>query len=417
MSAAILSGGAGESARSRVLFVHAHPDDESIVTGGTIATLVDAGAGVTVVTCTRGEKGEVIPPELAHLEGDEDALAACREGEIAQAMAVLGVADHRFLGNPDARIVDGEPRRYRDSGMVWGAQGPEPLDAVATDSLCAASIGEVAADIATVIAVTGAHTVISYDENGGYGHPDHVATHRAARRAAEVMGVPFFAITPDGSTRVDTDGVYSRKIAALECYRTQLAVEGDELRMPGGQVEAISRVEAFERLDAPGAAAPASPPGWRELGTGSRIAACVVAVALGGVLAMLGTVAHQVTIAAFGADLPIGLALSLVTVVLLLAGFRLAFDTRVLAACASAALLAVISVLSAESAGGSVLIDASPLAYWWVYAPVAIAFVVLAWPKVAGLRRVAAGGDPPRPGQRERVRLESRIESKGNTVP
>src|SRR5690606_31265526 len=110
-----------------VVFVHAHPDDETISTGGTIASLVEAGVGVTVVTCTRGERGEVIPPELQHLEGDGPALAGVREGELAAAMAALGVTDHRYLGDSNARAAGLAPRRYADSGMVWGADGrPEP---------------------------------------------------------------------------------------------------------------------------------------------------------------------------------------------------------------------------------------------------------------------------------------------------
>ena len=103
----------------RVLFVHAHPDDETIATGGTIAALVDAGAEVTIVTCTRGELGEVMPDDLARLRGDEAALAAHREGEIAEAMRDLGVRDHRFLGDPEARTHGLPARVYRDSGMVW----------------------------------------------------------------------------------------------------------------------------------------------------------------------------------------------------------------------------------------------------------------------------------------------------------
>ena len=87
----------------RVLFVHAHPDDESITTGGTMALLVERGSQVTLVTCTRGERGEVIPADLAGLEGDGAALATVRTEELATALAALGVVDHRFLGGPGAR--------------------------------------------------------------------------------------------------------------------------------------------------------------------------------------------------------------------------------------------------------------------------------------------------------------------------
>ncbi|MGO1878671.1 MAG: PIG-L family deacetylase, partial [Brevibacterium yomogidense] len=84
-----------------VLFVHAHPDDESIATGGTLAHLVRAGARVVVLTATRGEGGEVIGEQLAHLAGDRQGLAAHREGELAAAMRAVGVTDHRFLGSTD----------------------------------------------------------------------------------------------------------------------------------------------------------------------------------------------------------------------------------------------------------------------------------------------------------------------------
>ncbi|MBE8146215.1 PIG-L family deacetylase [Brevibacterium casei] len=82
----------------RILFVHAHPDDETIATGGTIAALAAEGDQVTVLTATRGEGGEVIPPEMKALEGDRAGLASVRESEIAEAMRSLGVTDHRFLG-------------------------------------------------------------------------------------------------------------------------------------------------------------------------------------------------------------------------------------------------------------------------------------------------------------------------------
>src|SRR5690606_34212540 len=185
-----------------VLFVHAHPDDETISTGGTIATLVDAGVEVTVVTCTRGERGEVIPAGLAHLEGNGPELAEHREGELAEAMRVLGVEDHRYLGDHGARLADLPPRRYLDSGMVWGDSGkPQPVPDLDSKALCSAPTEEVAADIAAVIAAIQPDAVVSYDADGGYGHPDHIRAHVAARRAADVMAVPFYAVLPPQATR------------------------------------------------------------------------------------------------------------------------------------------------------------------------------------------------------------------------
>ena len=104
-----------------MLLVHAHPDDETITNGATMARYVAEGAHVTLITCTRGEMGEVIPSELAHLAADQqDTLGEHRVGELAAAMAALGVTDHRFLDELGGPF---EPVRYRDSGMAWGPDG------------------------------------------------------------------------------------------------------------------------------------------------------------------------------------------------------------------------------------------------------------------------------------------------------
>src|SRR4030088_381950 len=98
------------SAARRLLLVHARPDDEVIGTGATMAGYAAEGVHVTLVTCTAGEEGEVLVPELAHLAADrEDRLAPVRVVELANAMTALGVPDHRFLGGVG---------RYRDSGMM-----------------------------------------------------------------------------------------------------------------------------------------------------------------------------------------------------------------------------------------------------------------------------------------------------------
>ena len=129
-----------------LLLVHAHPDDETINNGATMAKYVSEGVRVTLVTCTRGEEGEVLIPDLAHLASShKDQLGLHRETELADAMAALGVTDFRFLGAPD--------RKWRDSGMM----GTEPNNR-------------------------------TYDEFGGYGHPDHIQAHRVAMRAAELAG-------------------------------------------------------------------------------------------------------------------------------------------------------------------------------------------------------------------------------------
>lgn len=173
-----------------VLFVHAHPDDESIATGGTLAHLVRAGARVVLLTATRGEGGEVIGEEFAHLEGDRAGLAAHREQELAAAMGALGVSDHRFLGSTYPEVSAGHPsRRFEDSGMVWGEDGHAHAPASMPDTaLCAADLDEVSGRIAAVIAELDPHLVITYGADGGYGHPDHRRCHDATVRALRMGG-------------------------------------------------------------------------------------------------------------------------------------------------------------------------------------------------------------------------------------
>ena len=156
----------------RMLLVHAHPDDETINNGATMAMYADLGAEVTLITCTRGEEGEVLIPELAHLAANQsDALGPHREIELADAMRALGVSDHRFLGT--------DSLKFRDSGMM----GTEPNNR--PDVFWQAQVESAAELLVTVIDEIKPHVLITYDEFGGYGHPDHIQAHRVAMRASE----------------------------------------------------------------------------------------------------------------------------------------------------------------------------------------------------------------------------------------
>ncbi|MEH0446178.1 N-acetyl-1-D-myo-inositol-2-amino-2-deoxy-alpha-D-glucopyranoside deacetylase [Streptomyces sp. B21-102] len=153
----------------RLLLVHAHPDDESINNGATMARYAAEGVHVTLVTCTLGERGEVIPPELRHLTGA--ALGEHRRGELAAAMAELGVDDFRLLGGAG---------RYGDSGMMGLADNDDPA------SFWQADVDDAAAHLVEVILEVRPQVLVTYDEDGGYGHPDHIQAHRVAMRAAEL---------------------------------------------------------------------------------------------------------------------------------------------------------------------------------------------------------------------------------------
>ena len=163
---------------ARLLFVHAHPDDESLATGIALAHHVVAGDEVHVLTCTLGEQGEVIPPELAHLDADhEDTLGAYRRDELRAAMTAMG-ARSRVLGED---LAAGRGSRWRDSGMAGTPGARDPRAWVRADP------AEALAAVSEVIAEVDPDVVVTYDARGGYDHPDHIHTHEVTRRAVAAL--------------------------------------------------------------------------------------------------------------------------------------------------------------------------------------------------------------------------------------
>jgi len=166
--------------RQRLLLVHAHPDDESIGTGATMAKYAASGAQVTLVTCTLGELGEIIPPGLAALAADrDDQLGGYRIGELNAACQALGVTDHRYLGGPG---------RWRDSGMIGTSGNDDPR------SFWQADVEEAATALAAVIREVRPQVMVTYDDDGFYGHPDHIQAHRVAWRAFRLAADPAVVI-------------------------------------------------------------------------------------------------------------------------------------------------------------------------------------------------------------------------------
>jgi len=158
---------------ARLLFVHAHPDDETLTTGLTMASYARHHE-VHLLTCTLGEEGEVIPAALAHLAADhDDALGLWRRQELRAAMSVLGVA-HSVLGED---LHQGVVSRYRDSGMAGTASAERP------DAFANADHDEAVAMVTAHIRAVRPDVVVTYDEQGGYGHPDHIQTHRLTMSA------------------------------------------------------------------------------------------------------------------------------------------------------------------------------------------------------------------------------------------
>ena len=266
-----------------LLNVHPHPDDETIACGGILARYVDEGVDVHVVTCTRGEEGD----NLAGIDlGDEDLLTH-RLRELDDALAALGVTNHRFLD-------------YRDSGMV-GTAGNDHHE-----SFHRADLYEAAARLARHIRRIRPDVVVSDDENGTYGHPDHIKAHRVTQRAVELAADPWWSTPQDGepwpvpkryvftfsrsrmwsihqrltdlglpspfaegelsgpgdlpfgspdddvTTRVDIRATLGRKRTAMRAHRSQLGEDSFFLNVPEDLASEVFGVEEFVRLHGPG---------------------------------------------------------------------------------------------------------------------------------------------------------------------
>lgn len=238
----------------RLLLVHAHPDDETIGNGVTMAKYATAGAQVTLVTCTRGEEGEVLVSDLANLASDkDDKLGEQRIIELTNAMNELGIKDFRFLGAPD--------KKWRDSGMMGTPQNDR------IDVFWQTDLDEASLELVKIILEIKPQVLITYDEFGGYGHPDHIKAHRVAMRAAELaadqgwqiskiywntmprsviqmgiekmkeVGSDFFGAEsaddlpfakPDElvTTVVNAPEFVPQKLAAMKAHATQITVDG-----------------------------------------------------------------------------------------------------------------------------------------------------------------------------------------------
>ena len=207
-----------------ILFVHAHPDDETINNGATMAQYAEQGAHITLVTCTLGEEGEVLVPELEYLASNrEDRLGPHRITELDAAMRELGVTDHRILGGPG---------RFRDSGMMGTPQNERP------DAFWQVDVDEAAGLLVPVFREVRPQVLVTYNEFGGYGHPDHIQAHRVAMRAAELAADAEFA-RGDGAPH-SVDKIYWNTVP-----RSVLQAGIDALRA-AGETTGFAAVESVD---------------------------------------------------------------------------------------------------------------------------------------------------------------------------
>jgi N-acetyl-1-D-myo-inositol-2-amino-2-deoxy-alpha-D-glucopyranoside deacetylase len=265
-------------ARRTLLAVHAHPDDECLSTGGILARYADEGVRTIVVTCTDGAVGEISDPSLATPEN----LAEVRSRELDEALRILNVRRSVRLG-------------YRDSGMAGTADNANPA------AFLQADLDEAIRRVVEVVREERPQVIVTYNENGGYGHPDHIRAHQVAVAAFRLAGdagysaagepwqasklyyaviprsalkrfgerlraagfeVPFRDLddseaimgVPDEvvTTVVDASAYVDQKRAALEAHRTQMGQDQFFMRLPRELfADALSR-ETFQRVAGPG---------------------------------------------------------------------------------------------------------------------------------------------------------------------
>lgn len=230
----------------RVMFFHAHPDDETLLTGALIAALSGRGVEVAVVTATRGERGEVAPGPWGELDGA--ALARHREVELARALRDLGVQVHGFLGDPPALAPGRTRRRWVDSGMAWLESGlAGPAADSDPDALSVVEPAEPVEDLLAFLRWFSPDRLITYDRHGGYGHPDHVACHRIALAAAAIDGVRCLEVVSDsllGQARTDASFLDLQRwepqvVQALGRFGSQLRMSDGRILHVGGQLEQV----------------------------------------------------------------------------------------------------------------------------------------------------------------------------------
>ena len=266
-------------AKKRLLLVHAHPDDETITTGGTIARYVDEGAEVTVLTCTLGEEGEVIGDRWAGLVADAaDQLGGYRIAELTTALSCLGVSEPRFLLGAG---------HFRDSGMAGTPSAANPRAFVNADLEVAVRA------VVEVIRELRPQVVITYDTNGGYGHPDQIQANAITTAAVAAAGTSVYpeagepwspqkfywtvtersslergiasiaqvpaqwrlpepgelpcVVDADVTTAIDVGAVLESKAAALSAHATQVTVASSrtEFALSNNVVQPIAAVEHF----------------------------------------------------------------------------------------------------------------------------------------------------------------------------
>jgi len=335
----MLMSGSGE----RVVFVLNTPGDESLLTGGTIARLLDDDAEVTVLF------GWAKAPDT-HAGGNVPAATDLPAGAAAVEAA------RTALGETD-------PARWR---VLAGSP-----DSVEGRAALGAAFAEAKATAVVVAAVDPALRQVAAEAAGDHGLPVFLSSRVETSPGARL-------------TAIDVSDHIDRKLSALAAYPARWQVDGRVVRLNSGAEILVTGTETYLR-----GTGPARPAETEAPSAGSRLLATLMALAAGVLFGILGTVAHQTTFALGSLTIPVGLVLSLLASCTLVLGLRLVVRDRLVVLAAAVGLIGTVFLLSLRSTGGSVLIPAGVLGTVWTMVPALFAALVIAWPRIPARRPTA----------------------------
>lgn len=360
---------------NRLLVVHAHPDDESLFTGHLIAHALRGGSEVRVLTLTRGEMGSTQVKQFEYLNGDTQAMALFREQELSQALEAFPGVEHRYLGK----------RAYKDSGMrinAWGKVGkPRKLDEMA---LAAAGTSVVGEDIADEIRDFKPDAVVTYDAKGGYGHPDHKASHAAVawairQVAKERIKPEFWEIAEPGNSfdiEFGDEETAELKKAALEAHGSQLEISGDEIIYNGKTRMRLSDKERLRKT---------SPSPLLQL---KPALTYFWAIPTGVLVGIAGTLLHR---SEDGSGFPIGLVVALSMVASLALALRMLRNSRGALYLMSFSLIITVFLMAQRQPGGELFITTDlqgnffeSVGNLWAYGSILVVGLIMVFPQLRG---------------------------------
>jgi N-acetyl-1-D-myo-inositol-2-amino-2-deoxy-alpha-D-glucopyranoside deacetylase len=358
----------------RVLFVHAHPDDESLSTGHVIADRMAAGADVMVLTLTRGERGKMKLAELKGLEGNLGAMGAFRTNELLNALKEFGTADskvqHRFAGT----------RAYLDSGMRINAFG-KPAKRKDLDEMALAAVTTSVIADEVIKAITDFHpeAVVTYNRNGGYGHPDHKVafegTALALRKIAKNKNgrAPKFWVVAEPGERFDVaignESTTEVRKAAIEAHASQVILNAETFAVVPDQENRYDEPDRLKMIRRPSA--------WLPL---RKFLVALWGLPLGVLLAVAGTMLHRTYTG--GADhTPIGLVVALIMTGSLGLGLRLLRSSPGALYLMSTAFVLSIWYLTLPHYSG-LLILGDALGDWWVNGSIGLLVLIALFPRL-----------------------------------